>query len=32
MIAASGVTAVGGVYIVVTMNGEGMDNLYFYAV
>ena len=31
MIAASGVTAVGGVYIVVTMNGEGMDNLYFYA-
>ena len=32
MLAASGVTAVGGVYIVVTMNGEGMDNLYFYAV
>jgi len=32
MNAASGVTAVGGVYIVVTMNGEGMDNLYFYAV
>lgn len=31
MLAASGVTAVGGVYIVVTMNGEGMDNLYFYA-
>ena len=32
MVAESGVTAVGGVYIVVTMNGEGMDNLYFYAV
>ena len=31
MNAASGVTAVGGVYIVVTMNREGMDNLYFYA-
>ena len=31
MVCADGVTAVGGVYIVVTMNAEGMDNLYFSA-